>query len=210
MKKRRGADWIRHEHARKILGDNFIGSLEVEEEHPFLRYNPKVIKGLLKTLPPQEKLLEIQAEGSRLIVGPPKKMFVAKMIELFPSSFCMKSHSYRKISDQRFSREDNIDSEWLILSKMPVPSSGKKDFQQQLKMLISEEETIPTIAELSWSMILQNSIRKDVASFSVRTSSTDSNLGCACLASINGVLHFFSYDKKGRHPEVGIFKKMNG
>jgi len=140
--------------AQDILGANFISPHAIEDTQG-VKYTEKALQHMLKTFPSKERLGEIRDQEYALVAGVHSVGTLA-----------------RYIGDVRLNVSQCCD--WIILSRKALPSSSNKLPYDQYGLL-SDDQRVPTAAEVAWVTAVYQRIYKRGKFFSdkiyVRTSS---------------------------------------
>jgi hypothetical protein len=161
--------------AKSILGGDFISPEEIMTARPDVVYSPEQIGQLAATIPSEEVLRSLKANGYGLMPNPPEAFPLLAVRTSKPSHFYTKTGGWYE--DHPFARNDLTgNSGWTALKKSPVADSTNKNWNEQIK-LISGVEYVPNVAEASWFITIFFDVR-GVRLFEkvyVRTSSLDSD-----------------------------------
>lgn len=165
----------RYSLVRTILGKDFISPEEITE-HRNVSYSDEVLKHFVQTLPSEEVLQWLRDNGFVLMAGTPSPMSLLEVRNLNAQLFYTKSDGWYVKSKQRFSRNDKVTAEWLMLRKGIVPKSTSKTWDEQQKLL-SEVEYVPNVSETTWGETTYKEVRNAwlFSNVYARTSSVDSD-----------------------------------
>jgi len=154
--------------ALRILGkENFITPEEVIQARRVV-YHPFRTSHFIKTVPSEETLHWLKANGYALVPGPPTPLGLKDIHALNPGLLFWKNW----YPGYGFFTGDTIGPEWLAIRIAPVPHSHEKSWEEQLALL-SERERVPNAGEVGW-LITTIFLVRDIRLFEetyVRTSS---------------------------------------
>ncbi|KKT32630.1 MAG: hypothetical protein UW19_C0018G0052 [Candidatus Moranbacteria bacterium GW2011_GWF2_44_10] len=142
---------------RTILGQDFITPEEIAIARK-LTYGDDVLQYFTETLPSEEVLQWLRDNGFVLIAGPPSPMSLLEVRDLNAQLLYTKSGGWYAEAKQKFSRDDKVVSEWLMLRKGVVPKSTSKTWDEQQKLL-SEAECVPNAPETTWGETTYKKVR---------------------------------------------------
>ena len=164
---------LSYELARYILGQDFIPPKEIAAARG-LTYSGERLRYFADTLPSMETIMWCRANDCMLVAGPPRKMSLLEIRELKPRLFRIERDGW--YAKDEFSRRDKVKVDWLILRKGPVPDSTDKMWEEQQKLL-SSEERVPNAAEAVWGFTTHREVCGVyvVPDICVRTSSVGSD-----------------------------------
>lgn len=147
--------------AREILGNDFILPDEIARARNWeLPYSDEQLHRFTETLPSEEVLQWLHDNGFILVTGSPKPMSLLEIRDLNPKLFYNKTGGWYANESEKFSREDKVNPEWLMLRKTPVPNSTNKTWSNQQK-LISEMEYVPNAASVVWGLTTYKEVRNE-------------------------------------------------
>ena len=198
--------------AFKILGDDFISPQEVASARG-LTYSDEQLEHLARTLPSQDILKQLRAEGYLLVAGPPSDMSLLDVRDLNPQLFYSKSGGWYAKRSEKFARRDKVGTAWLALRKGPVPDSTRKTWSEQLE-LVKYTEQIPNVAEAVWGFTTYAEVRgiRLVPNIYVRTSSVDSGGGRVYVGGFGStglyVYYYWSGRRYGNNLGVASVRKF--
>jgi hypothetical protein len=163
--------------ARTILGKDFISPEEIAQARK-LTYSDDLLQHFAETLPSEEVLQWLRDNGFVLIAGTPNPMSLLEVRNLNAQLFYSKEGGWYAEPKQKFSRDDKVTAEWLMLRKTIVPNSTSKTWGEQEKLL-SEVECVPNAPEATWGITTYKEIRNVwlLPDIYARTSSVDSDGG---------------------------------
>ncbi|MFA6284953.1 MAG: hypothetical protein WC643_00265 [Parcubacteria group bacterium] len=191
--------------ARTILGKDFITPEEIAAARG-LTYSEEQLRHFADTLPSEEVLQWLRDNGCMLVAGPPSPMSLLEVRSLKKKLFYSETGGWYADESQKFSREDKVGSEWLMLRKTPVANSTSKMWSEQQE-LISEVEYVPNVAEATWGLTTYKEVRGEylLPSIYVRTSSVDrggDRVGVGSFGSDGPVVD--SYSDAYRNGGLGV------
>lgn len=143
--------------ARTILGKDFITPEEIAIARK-LTYGDDVLRHFAETLPSEEVLQWLRDNGFVLVAGTPNPMSLLEVRNLNAQLFYTKSGGWYAEPKQKFSQNDKVTAEWLMLRKGIVPNSTSKTWDEQQKLL-SEVEYVPNVAETTWGETTYKEVR---------------------------------------------------
>jgi len=143
--------------AAKILGQDFIPPEELAQARG-VSYTDEQLKTFADTLPTQEVLEWCQKNGFMVVAGPPQPLSLLQIREMKPEYFYTKEGGWYAEECEKFSREQKVTTQWLMLRKEPVPNSLNKTWDAQ-KKLLSEVEYVPNDAEVEWGITTYKVVR---------------------------------------------------
>jgi len=132
--------------ARAILGEDIVFPDEIAEVRG-LSYSEEQLRRLADMLPSEEVLRWCKAAGYAVVAGPSKPLSLLEVRGLKPELFYVKSEGW--YADYDFAKNDKAGLGWLAIRKEPVPRSTGKNWEEQQRLLGSEEY-VPNAGELSW------------------------------------------------------------
>lgn len=132
--------------AHQILGDDIILPVEIAEARG-LFYSKDQLRNFVDTIPSKDTLRWCKANSYAVVAGPPRPLGLLDIRSLQPELFCSKVGGWYE--NYGFAREDKMGTEWLAIRKEPVPNSTNKTWEKQCQLL-SEEEKVPNVSEMSW------------------------------------------------------------
>jgi len=162
--------------AYKILGNDFIPPEEImrSRKRKGIIYTDEQLMQFKKTVPTREILRWCRNNNFMLVAGPSRPMSLLEIRAIRNSHVFPKKRGW--YANHRFSQEDKVETKWYMIRKEPVPGSTYKSLKRQLALL-SDVETVPNIAELTWAITAYKAVR-DICLFGetyARTSSVDSD-----------------------------------
>ncbi len=143
--------------ARTILGKDFISPEEIAIARK-LTYNDEVLRHFTETLPSEEVLQWLRDNGFVLIAGTPNVMSLLEVRNINAQLFYTKSGGWYSEAKQKFSQNDKVTVEWLMLRKGIVSNSTSKTWDEQQKLL-TEVEYVPNVAEATWGETTYREVR---------------------------------------------------
>jgi len=160
---------------RAILGKDFITPEEIAIARK-LTYSEDLLQHFTETLPPEEVLQWLRDNGFVLIAGTPGPMSLLEVRNLNARLFYTESGGWYAENKQKFSRNEKVTAEWLMLRKGIVPNSTRKTWDEQQKLL-AEVEYVPNAAETTWGETTYKEVRNAwlFSNIYARTSSADSD-----------------------------------
>ena len=163
--------------ARTILGKDFISPEEIALARK-LTYGDELLQHFAETLPSEEALQWLRENGFVLMAGTPGPMSLLEVRNLNAQLFYTKEGGWYAEPKQKFSREDKVTAEWLMLRKGIVPNSTRKNWDEQQKLL-TEVEYVPNAPEATWGITTFKEVRNVwlLPDIYARTSSVDSGGG---------------------------------
>jgi len=164
-----------YELARTILGTDFISPEEITQARG-LNYSDEQIIMFGDTLPYEEVITWCRKHDAVLIAGPPSPLSLLQIRDLRPEYFYSKSSGWYAERNQRFSREQKVETKWYVVRKGIVTNSTSRTWTEQLQLL-SEVEYVPNDAELEWVLTTYKAVRNInlLSNVYARTASVDSN-----------------------------------
>ena len=163
-----------YELARTILGKDFISPEEVAESRRGVVYTSSQLSWFGDNLPTREVLEWCRDNGYILVAGPPKALSLLEIRELNRDYFYSKESGWYAEVQQKFSRDDRVLGQWVMLRKGPVPNSTSRIWDEQ-QPLLSGLEIVPNAAEVIWGITTYKAVRNVylLGGVYVRTSSLD-------------------------------------
>lgn len=143
--------------ARAILGKDFISPDEIAIARK-LTYGDNQLQHFAETLPSEEVLQWLRDNDIALIAGTPSPMSLLEVRNLNAQMFYSKEGGWYAEPKQKFSREDKVTTEWLMLRKGIVPNSTNKTWDEQQRLL-TEAEYVPNVAETTWGETTYKEVR---------------------------------------------------
>ena len=143
--------------ARTILGKDFISPEEIALARK-LTYGDELLQHFAETLPSEEALQWLRENGFVLMAGTPGPMSLPEVRNLNAQLFYTKEGGWYAEPKQKFSREDKVTAEWLMLRKGIVPNSTRKNWDEQQKLL-TEVEYVPNAPEATWGITTFKEVR---------------------------------------------------
>ena len=195
-----------YEIARMILGKDFISPEEITEKRKGIIYTDDQLTEYGKTLPSHEVLEWCRDHNFMLAAGPAKPMSLLEVRELQPKHFCSKSGGWYAEDKEKFSRNDKVETRWIMLRKEPIDDSTSKNWGEQ-QALLSELEIVPNIAELTWGVTTYKAVRGIylLQNVYVRTSSLGSDGNHVLGGSFDGVGFEVYYNgDSDRYDRIGL------
>jgi len=191
--------------ARTILGKDFISPDEIALARQ-LTYSDDLLRHFTETLPSEEVLQWLRENGFVLMAGTPNPMSLLEVRNLNAQLFYTKEGGWYAEPKQKFSLENKVTAEWLMLRKGIVPNSTKKTWDEQQKLL-SEVEYVPNTPETTWGETTYKEVRNAwlFPSIYARTSSVDSDgdrVGVGDSAD-GGVYVYYRWDGS-RYDDLGL------
>lgn len=187
---------------RAILGNDFISPEEIAEVRK-LTYGDDLLRHFAETLPSEEVLQWLRDNGFVLIAGTPSPMSLLEARNLNVQLFYTKSGGWYEEPKQKFSRDDKVTAEWLMLRKGIVPNSTRKTWDEQQELL-SEVEYVPNAPEATWGITTFKEVRNVwlLPDIYARTSSVDSDgyrvrVGGSAGGGVR-VVSYWGVDRDGR------------
>lgn len=172
-----GADGagMSYDDVRAILGKDFISPEEIAQTRKLV-YSEDVLAHFAETLPSEEVLQWLRENGFVLVAGTPNPMSLLEVRNLNAQLFYSKEGGWYAEQKQKFSRDDKVTAEWLMLRKTIVPNSTSKTWSEQEKLL-SEVEYVPNAPEATWGITTYKEVRNIwlFPDIYARTSSVDSD-----------------------------------
>lgn len=161
--------------ARTILGKDFISPEQIMKSRGLVYTDDQLTK-FGETLPSQEVLEWCRDNGYTLVAGPNKPMSLLEVREVKSEYFNSKTGGWYANASETFSRNDKVETRWLMVRKESVANSTKRTWSEQ-QALLSDVEVTPNIAELAWVATTYKAVRGVIlfSSVWVRTSSLDSD-----------------------------------
>jgi len=191
--------------ARTILSKDFIAPEEIAIARKLI-YSDKVLRHFAETLPSKEALQWLRDNGFTLIAGTPSPLSLLEIRRINPRLFYSKSGGWYAEEKQKFSRNDKVTAEWLMLRKSIVPNSTKMIWGGQQKLL-TKVEYVPNVAEAAWGETTYKEVRGAwlFPNIYARTSSVFSNGCCVSFgdSSLDGV-HVSNYWDDVRDDNLGL------
>lgn len=206
---------VTYDQARTILGNDFISPEEIAKSRGII-YTDNQLAEFRNSLPSQEVVLWwLRDNGFMLIAGPDKPMSLLDIYKLKPEFFSVcceedvlyvvikpqngdvgssESRSYETSVDT-YSLKDKVDTQWLMIRKGWVPKSANKNWNKQLKLLLTNE-IVPNVAQLAWAVTTYEAVRSTFYLLPERTSSKDSKNNHVVLgyAKVSGKEGFYIND----------------
>ena len=143
--------------ARTILGKDFITPEDIAVARG-LTYSEEQLQYFAETLPSEEVLQWLRENGFVLVAGTPNPMSLLEVRNLNAQLFYSKEGGWYAEQKQKFSRDDKVVSEWLMLRKGIVPKSTSKTWDEQQKLL-TEVEYVPNAPETTWGETTYKKVR---------------------------------------------------
>lgn len=143
--------------ARTILGKDFISPEEIARARKLV-YGDDLLQHFAETLPSEEVLQWLRENGFVLMAGTPNPMSLLEVRNLNAQLFYSKEGGWYAEPKQKFSRDDKVIAEWLMLRKGVVPKSTSKKWDEQQKLL-SEVEYVPNASETTWGETTYKEVR---------------------------------------------------
>ncbi len=163
-----------YELARTILGKDFVSPEEVAESQRGVVYTSSQLSWFGDNLPTREVLEWCRDNGYILVAGPPKALSLLEIRELNRDYFYSKESGWYAEGQQKFSRDDQVLAQWVMLRKGPVPNSTSRTWDEQ-QSLLSGLEIVPNAAEVVWGITTYKAVRNVylLGGVYARTSSLD-------------------------------------
>ena len=143
--------------ARTILGQDFISPEEIAQARKLV-YGDDLLQHFSETLPSEEVLQWLRDNSFVLVAGTPNPMSLLEVRNLNAQLFYSKEGGWYAEPKQKFSRDDKVTAEWLMLRKTIVPNSTSKTWGEQEKLL-SEVEYVPNAPEATWGITTYKEVR---------------------------------------------------
>lgn len=143
--------------ARTILGNDFVAPEEIAVVRK-LTYDDDRARHFAETLPSVEVLQWLRDNGFVLIAGTPNSMSLLEVRNLNVQLFCNKERGWYAEPKEKFSRDDKVTAEWIMLRKGIVPNSTSKIWDEQ-QGLLAEVEYVPNVVETTWSETTYKEVR---------------------------------------------------
>lgn len=161
-----------YDHARILLGDDFIPPEEVKDNRSGIDYSQEQLNQFQDTMPSIDVLMWCRDNNYILVAGPPKEMSILETFDLQPEYFFWKDRS--RYTNRKFVPIDKVGTGWILLSREPVHDSIKATWEHQ-QALLRDFETIPNATELIWCITTYKAVRNTylLPTNFVRTSSRD-------------------------------------
>ncbi len=105
-----------YDSVRDILGENFVSPGEVAEARK-CTYSDELRQQFAKTLPSEEFLLWLRDHCCVLMPGPPVPMSLLEIRDLDSSLFYSGPNSWYAHSNQKFSCDERVSVQWLVLGR---------------------------------------------------------------------------------------------
>ena len=159
---------------RTILGNDFISPEEIMKSRKGITYTDEQLSQFGETVPAQEILEWCRDNNYMLVAGPNHPMSLLEIRNLQNGYFYSKEGGW--YADQKFSKNDKVETKWYMICKNPVPESTSKNWEEQ-QALLSEIETTPNAPEFTWAITTYKAVRNIYlfGGIYVRTSSLDSD-----------------------------------
>ena len=141
--------------AQEILGDNFISPLDI----PRPGYTPEQLHSFENGLPNQEELTSLKKNKMVLIAGPSLPLSLLQVIGSHTSHFHKHAgRSWYEDYNQRFTTLDRVGSNWIAVSKEPLPGSLRQNLYEQTKLL-GKGPIVANAAEVAWVLTMYKEVR---------------------------------------------------
>ena len=186
--------------ARQILGNSFVSPEEIAKSRNKLTYTDRQLAMFHATLPAREVLEWGHENNMMLVAGPPANLSLLDIRALKVSYSYSDGDDWYAADNQTFSRNEKVETGWLMIRKDPVPHSFDKSRDAQWQM-VSGVEYVPNAAEVVWALTTFEAVRgisllRDVY---VRTASRRSdNPLCVIVGNVDlrkGFAVHFSLDR---------------
>lgn len=148
--------------ARLALGDDLITPEEIvakrkpeaeegKEVAPLV-YTSEQLASFQQTVErlPLDYLKRLVESNYMLVAGPPKRENLLGVRDLDASLFCTQQGGWYADDEQKFSRNEFVESCWHAIRKDHVPDSTYKYFREQ-KGLRASDEHMPTAVRVAWT-----------------------------------------------------------
>lgn len=198
-----GDDYVgmSYDDVRAILGQDFVTPEEVAQARK-LTYGDDVLAHFAETLPSEEVLQWLRDNSFVLIAGTPSLMSLLEVRNLNAQLFYTKSGGWYAGSRQKFSQNDKVTAEWLMLRKGIIVNSTSKTWDKQ-QGLLTEVEYVPNVAETTWGETTYKEVRNQwlFPDIYARTSSVVSDGGRVSVGHSAGggvsVIYYWDDDRRG-------------
>jgi len=166
---------MNYDDARAILGNDFITPEEIAVARK-LTYGDDLFRHFAETLPSEEVFQWLRDNGFVLIAGTPSPMSLLEVRNLNAQLFYTTEGGWYAEPKQKFSRDDKVIAEWLMLRKGIVSNSTGKTWDEQ-QGLLTEAEYVPNAPETTWGETTYKEVRNAwlFPNIYARTSSVDSD-----------------------------------
>ncbi len=143
--------------ARTILGKDFISPEEIMKSRG-ITYTDDQLVQLGSSLPPQEVLEWCRDHGYMLVAGPNKSLSLLEVRDLKSEYLYTKTGGWYAETKETFSRNDKVETRWLMMRKEPINGSTSKTWDEQ-QSLLSDVEMVPNAAEVVWCVTTYKAVR---------------------------------------------------
>ncbi len=192
--------------ARKILGKDFISPEEITKANRGIVYTKDQLMEFGKTLPSKDVLEWCRDKCYMLVAGSAKAMSLLEIRELNTLYFYPKSEDWYAENKEKFSRNEKVETRWLMLRKKSIDNSTSKNWNEQ-QVLLQKFESVPNVAKVVWGLTMYEAVRGTYLPpyDYVRTSSLDSG-GHHVIVGNHGVggLYVNYYWDDDRDDNIGL------
>lgn len=139
--------------ASGLFVEDFISPEEASRAYGF-EYTPKQLVHFSNTLPDNDMLRRIRANGYMLVAGPAYDLNPKGLYQLDEETF-----DRDDLCSQIEGTEKVLSGQWLILRKNPVPDSQSKNWRDQ-SALVYTPERVPNATEVCYGLALYRKVRR--------------------------------------------------
>ena len=167
---------MNYDDVRAILGKDFISPEEIAKARKIV-YGDDLLAHFARTVPSEKVIRWLRENGFVLMAGPPKPLSLLEIRDINAQLFYSKEGGWYANERERFSRDDKVAPEWLMLRKGIFPDSMRKNWDEQRALLSEfEAEYIPNAPEVAWGITTYKEVRNVwlLPDIYARTSSADS------------------------------------